>query len=367
MNDMISVVIRTMPGRERFLDKCLFILAGQTHQEIEVIIVAQQLSEADSSQAIRDVASRWASSFANTQVITHLSATDARARSLNLGKKSAQGRYIAFLDDDDKVYPGHYEKLIESLKKTDFAWAYADIIRALYNDYGQLVSRTAPFKRDAYSYLDHIRGNFIPIHSFVIDTVRASDVGDFNESMSRNEDYEFILRLAFRHEPLYVPGFGAEYCIRSDGSNTVSEGTSHARHSWKKRRLWSAAQDFLDEKKLENFGWWVRELDQLPMIYPPRPQPAAAAYTAQAIDFRHGGSVYQRMLHEYYNSTSWRITRWLRNMALRLRGQPREQIAVPTSEEAAKLEIDRILHSTSWEITAPMRLASRILRRRSVR
>lgn len=36
-NDLISIIIRTMPGREKFLDKCLFILSGQIHKNIEPI------------------------------------------------------------------------------------------------------------------------------------------------------------------------------------------------------------------------------------------------------------------------------------------------------------------------------------------
>ncbi|TCK43966.1 glycosyl transferase family 2 [Paraburkholderia sp. BL8N3] len=360
MNDMITIVIRTMPGREKHLDKCLFILTGQTHSNIEVVVVAQQLNESDSLELIHDVALRWASHFqGGVTVLNHVSPTDARARSLNLGKEGARGRFLAFLDDDDKVYPGHYQKLIESLQKTDFAWAYADVIRALYNEYGQLVSRSSPFKRDEYSYLDHLRGNFIPIHSFVIDTERASDAGKVDETMSRNEDYEFILRLAFRHEPLYVPGFAAEYCIRSDGSNTVSDGTGHARDSLKKRRLWNAAEDMLEEKKTENFGWWVRELERLPMVH----HTDSVTYGARGADYGRNSGTFQRMLKEYYESTSWRITRPLRNFSRRLRGRPSEVVTIPPNDNMARAEIDRILLSTSWEITAPMRVVSKIVSR----
>lgn len=359
MSDTVSVVIRTMPGRERFLDKCLFILAGQTYPCIEVIIVAQRLSEDDSTDEIEKIGSRWTSSFSGLKCISHVAHTDARARSLNLGKNNSTGRYLAFLDDDDKIYPGHYEKLIEALKKSDYAWAYTDVVRALYNEHGQLVERTTPFCRSVYSFLDHLRGNFIPIHSFAIDRIRASNVGDVDESMSRNEDYEFILRLAFRHEPLYVRGFSAEYCIRNDGSNTVSDGTGHARHAWMKRRLWNAAQDFLDAKKIANFGWWIRELDELPMIHT-----LHQTIDRDASGSYYGGDVYRRMLQEYYSSTSWRITSGLRALARLSRGLPPQQFVIPPTEEAARLQVEEILRSTSWEITAPLRVLGRALRSR---
>ncbi|WP_051180447.1 glycosyltransferase family 2 protein [Caballeronia insecticola] len=373
MNKTISVIIRTMPGRERFLDKCIFLLSGQSYSNIEVIVVAQKLSEDATSSKIQAVVDRWADRFESAQLITHVSSTDARARSLNLGKKAATGRYIAFLDDDDKVYPNHYEKLIASLEASDYAWAYADIIRALYNEFGQLVSRTSPFRRVGYSYLDHLRGNFIPIHSFVIDLHRATDVGEVDEAMSRNEDYEFILRLAFRHEPLYVPGFGAEYCIRSDGSNTVSDGTLTARQSFQKRRIWNDAQAVLDDKKLHNFGWWVRELDRLPPVNPHDPSlsgihhVAAEADLRHAVRYEHTDHTFRNLLRFYYSSKSWRYTRPIRNAIARVRHHPMLEDIIPHSEESAKHIIGQVITSTSWEITMPLRMAGRIARRISGR
>jgi glycosyltransferase involved in cell wall biosynthesis len=363
MNEAVSIIVRTMPGREKFLDKCLFVLAGQNYSPIEVVIVAQALRDTDSFTEIKSTVERWHHWFWNTQVICHVSATDARARGLNLGKHAAQGRYLAFLDDDDKVYPNHYARLIEPLGKTDFAWAYGDIIRALYNEHGQLVSRSAPFKRDAYSFLDHLRGNTTPIHSFVMDAARTEDVGDVDESLSRGEDYEFILRLAYRHEPLYVPGFGAEYCIRNDGSNTVSDGVTNTRDMLKKRRLWREAEDAWVDRKVKNFGWWIRELEQLPLIYPVQSQ--SVTYPEHAVSTsHHEADVYQQMLAEYYASTSWRVMRPLRNIVNKMRGLPKEQIVIPRQEELARQEIAKILRSTSWEITAPLRLAKRLMSRK---
>lgn len=367
MNNTLSIVIRTMPGRERFLDKCLFILSGQDYSDVEVVIVAQKLTEESATTELEATAEQWRDHFPSMRVLTHISETDARARSLNIGKRAAGGRYLAFLDDDDKVYPNHYSRLIESLRESDYAWGYADIVRALYNEYGQLVSRSAPFRRDGYSYLDHLRGNFIPIHSFVIDTGRAIGIGDVDESMSRNEDYEFILRLAFKHEPLYVPGFGAEYCIRSDGSNTVSDGTGDAIKAARKRRLWNTAQDILEEKKLGNLGWWVRELEKLPAVFPHQPHQAEMHYAAERVDLRHttrngaSESSYRRQLKDYYGSTSWRLTSSARNFVRRVRQQPPFISEVPPTEEEALRQIQVLLRSTSWELTAPLRLAKKIV------
>lgn len=358
VNDLISVVIRTMPGREQFLDKCLFVLSGQRHPRIEVLIVAQKLHESDNTNKISETLESWSNHFEKSQFHAHVSATDARARSLNIGKRSATGRYLAFLDDDDKVYPQHYQKLIEALHKTKAAWAYSDIIRALYNEQGQLVSRTTPYQRRGYSFIDHLRGNFIPIHSFVIDRERVPELHEVDEQLSFNEDYEFLLRLAFRHEPHYLPIFGAEYCIRGDGSNSTMDGSVHSHASMCKQRLWQNAQIQVNEKKVENFGWWVRELDSLPLIFPSVP---AEVISVQGMPAGQNLKLNQEKLRNYYSSTSWRITRPLRNLILRLKGMPAEQLSIPQDEYLALCEIEHLLRSTSWEISAPLRLVRKIL------
>ncbi|SAL86288.1 putative glycosyl transferase [Caballeronia choica] len=217
MDDPISVVVRTIPDREHFLDKCLFTLSGQTHQNIEVLIVSQQTGDGKGSSMIEDVVDRWKEGFAGVKVFAHTSEADARAKSLNIRKRAVRDRYLAFLDDDDKVYSQHNEKLIKSLAATDHAWAYTDIVQ--------------------------------------------------DDLSSSNEDYDFTLRLAFKHGPLYVSGFGVGYCIRNDGSKRVSDGISTARVSAEEPAL-EYCQTLLDDKKLENFGWWVRELGRLPAVNP---------------------------------------------------------------------------------------------------
>jgi hypothetical protein len=176
--------------------------------------------------------------------------------------------------------------------------------------------------------------------------------------MSRHEDYEFLLRLALKHEPLYVPSFGAEYCIRSDGSNTVSDGTGDARAAAIKRRLWNIAQGVLEEKKMENVGWWVREVHTLPPLY-------SAANTAHYL----AATSYRDQLKSYYNSTSWRLTRSARNAARRLKGMAPFHEEVPSTEEQALAQIHAVLSSRSWEITAPLRILKRTLsvRRKDIR
>ncbi|WP_239423546.1 glycosyltransferase family 2 protein [Snodgrassella communis] len=351
-DNLISIIIRTMPGREKFLDKCLFILTGQVYQFIEPIIVVQKLKEGDSLENIQSIVSRWKNYFTNIQLLSHTSAQDARSRSLNMGMEAATGQYLAFLDDDDKVYPEHYSNIIERLQKSKHAWAYADIILATYNIDGQLVSRETPFKRERYSFLNHIKGNFIPIHSFVIDQFKVENIGSIDETMDKNEDYEFLLRLAFKYEPLYVEKFGAEYSVRSDGTNTIMSAGSSPIELYEKRQKWIEAELKLNHRKVTNFGWWVREISE---------QTATHNKCLEQINYELLKES-KRRLKNIYRSVCWKFIRLFRKINWKLRQRPKKKDIIPeTNAEAAMLLLE-IYSSKSWQIICPIYAIESILR-----
>lgn len=371
MSDLLSVIVRTMPGREAFVDRCLFVLANQEYSPLEVVVAVQKRAADESLETLTQVIQRWQGAFERVIVVDHASASDARAKSLNLGKNACSGVFFAILDDDDKVYPEHYVKLLTALDKSGHRWGYADTVQTLYDAQGRLTGRALPFKRSRFSFLNHLRENTIPIHSFVIQTQAAREVGDFDESLSRLEDYDYLIRLAIKHEPLYLPEIGVEYCIRGDGSNTVVDGTYQEKDRVEKQRLWRDANETLARKRVSYLGWWVQELLDVAGAMPqPLSGPALAIAPQHSIAFP-GGNIdvsdsssdrNRKALAAYYASTSWRLSRPIRNLSRRLRGQPPEFPVIPDSEAAAAADIERLLRSTSWELTAPIRLLRRIFR-----
>ncbi|QCP54408.1 glycosyltransferase family 2 protein [Trinickia violacea] len=362
MNEALSIVIRSMPGREHFLEKCLFTLSAQSYRDMQALVVVQTKERLEEADKLAEVLDSWKYSFVDARTIVHCSEKDARSKSLNLGIEAASGRYIAFLDDDDKVYPEHYAKLIAELRKSDYAWAYSDTVRAQYNEEGQLTHRTMPFRRKRYSYLSHLQENFIPIHSFVVDRERAPDMPMIDERFDRLEDYDFLLRLARIHEPLYLPYIGAEYCIRTDGTNSVQDGTAQLRAALEKKRIWAQSQNLLEERQFGLVGWWVREIKDLPSQIVTQHVPSAQS--PYQPDMHHQDYYFRNTLSSFHRSRSWRLTRFVRNIVRRARGQGKEIPHVPNTEWEAQAQIFEILNSSSWELTAPFRLIPRVWRNR---
>src|SRR5208283_1459124 len=81
------------------------------------------------------------------------------------------------------------------------------------------------------------------------------------------------------------------------------------------------------------------------------------------------GLALEREIDHIWNSTSWRALRPVRNLVRRLKGRPEESKPLARTDYEALQAIIRLRKSTSWELTAPIRLVGHLLggRRRTAK
>jgi glycosyltransferase involved in cell wall biosynthesis len=120
------------------------------------------------------------------------------ATSRNLGVRASQGKFIAFLDDDDEYLPNylnHAIQLVNSTPNTDLLWSGVEISEKGTSDAStaiQLIYDTAQASRDDV---------FLQLFSIGIGfgvMVRRDTflrLGGFDEQFSLVEDTEFFLRI----------------------------------------------------------------------------------------------------------------------------------------------------------------------------
>ncbi|MBM3258983.1 MAG: glycosyltransferase family 2 protein [Candidatus Sericytochromatia bacterium] len=265
VSGLVSVVIRTVPGRTSYLDAALFSLQCQDYKPLEVVVVYQGPAGADYG-GLLDLLEEYRVLGLDIRLVVNPANEDQRSRNLNLGLMAASGQYVAFLDDDDVVYARHYVNLVEAIKTSGSAWSYGNTYQAnmKFAADGSLyvASYSRPFEKHAYSFIDHYLGNFIPIHSFCVD--RATEIGaalTFDESMIRHEDYDALLRLSSQSKPAVSTEFTCEYRIRLDGSNTVLAGTSDVGDFKNKSKSWAVAQLQLERTRDRlDTSLWNREV-----------------------------------------------------------------------------------------------------------
>ncbi len=218
--------IRRLPE----LVRCIFSLAGQTHRPSRIVLALQRLPAADVAAveaAVAPVLGADDAPMLEVVAWNEAAPADARAALLNAGLRAVQGRYLAFLDYDDVLYPEAYELLIARLKRTGAAIAFAGLraVRlAAYGRFSQALGEvTPPFSGRGLG--DLLRHNFCPLHSYVIDRSRTdADMLSFVPDLTMEEDYDMLLRLCARAPSDFgligIPV--GEYYYKTDGSNTVA-------------------------------------------------------------------------------------------------------------------------------------------------
>jgi CDP-glycerol glycerophosphotransferase len=117
----ISVVV-PIYDVEDYLDECLRSIAGQTHGDLEVVMVDD--GSTDSSAAI---AERFARHDPRFTLIRQPNAGLGAAR--NTGLDAASGEYLAFADSDDVLPPDAYERLLATLERTGSDFATGNVQR----------------------------------------------------------------------------------------------------------------------------------------------------------------------------------------------------------------------------------------------
>lgn len=108
MKDVLISVIVPVYKAEKSLDRCVESIAGQTHRNLEIILVDD--GSPDSSPELCD---KWALGDSRIKVVHKKNAGASSAR--NAGLSAATGEYITFVDSDDWIEPDMYSSLLKDI------------------------------------------------------------------------------------------------------------------------------------------------------------------------------------------------------------------------------------------------------------
>lgn len=132
MNPLISIIVPTY-NVEKYIGTCIESILAQTYRNVEVIIV----NDGSTDQSLA-VISDLICSHHNVKVINQKNQGLSVAR--NTGIDVATGKYITFVDADDKIMPGFVSSLYQIADKTG-----ADIVRGSFRDFnGNIPKDWAP-------------------------------------------------------------------------------------------------------------------------------------------------------------------------------------------------------------------------------
>jgi len=188
---MVSVLIPTF-NRPRYLSQALASVLHQSYKNLQIIIVN------DGGEDVSDIVH-----CCDDPRLTYIYRKENRGKaySLNEGLTRSEGKYIAYLDDDDLYYPNHIETLVHTLEnETDSQVAYSDLYKVYCNlmpdGSRQVLSKVVEISRDFdrffMLYFNHVLHVCLMHRRDLIEKT-----GPYNEKLKILIDWDMTRRLVF--------------------------------------------------------------------------------------------------------------------------------------------------------------------------
>jgi glycosyltransferase involved in cell wall biosynthesis len=212
MGGRVSIIIPAY-NAEKYIAETVESVLAQSFRDLECIVV-----DDGSIDRTGEIAGGFGE---RVRYIRQDNAERSAAR--NRGIAEASGDYIGFLDADDLLLPEKLKEQVAFLEAhPEYDVVYSRV--AYFRDNGERgrysVRRATP-SGDILPVL--IWSNFITMNSPLFRRGSMERVGGFNVSLSRYEDWDFLLRLALSGSRF---GFlDSLHCLcRMHGENTVADG-----------------------------------------------------------------------------------------------------------------------------------------------
>ena len=200
----ISVIITTY-GHPQFLKRAIESVLNQTCRNWELIIVDDNNPNTKERIETELVINEFLSKIPTIKYLKHeFNKNGAAAR--NTGIRASNGKYIAFLDDDDEYAPTRLEKSLTAIQKVSeqYAGVYSGCTFIKRNGKCKKVYAKAPSGNFLYETLCctflFYSGSNIFVKREVFD-----QIGLFDERFIRHQDYEFLVRFFCKYDLYGIP------------------------------------------------------------------------------------------------------------------------------------------------------------------
>ncbi|HEY5224719.1 MAG TPA: glycosyltransferase [Microbacteriaceae bacterium] len=250
---LVSVVIATNRGGG-FLREAVDSVRTQTYSSVELILVD------DGSPQPREIASA-AALVPGARVVRQAAAGPSVAR--NRGARLATGRYLSFLDDDDRWHPQRIAAAVARLEADSAAVLAYCAMRTVDAAGRVLVEADQRAVADRLEVARRATGILLP--NILVRAEAFALVGGFHSRIRFAEDLDLVLRLAESGPFAFEPAVLVDY--RAHDANSTRRHRALARGIDEVLRLhrWAADERgdallvaALDEsiRKNDRFAWW---------------------------------------------------------------------------------------------------------------
>ncbi|WP_120190197.1 glycosyltransferase family 2 protein [Ammoniphilus oxalaticus] len=240
-----TVVIPTY-NREKYIKKAIRSVLKQTYKDFECIVV---------DDASTDNTPKIVKSFGNRVKYVRHKKNLGGSAARNTGIAKAKGKYIAFLDSDDKFLPNKLKVVKKFIKKHPkakfiYSWYYHS------NSRGQITRLRKANKARSLNELRYLllRRKFtIRTSTVVVRRNAFKKCGKFSEQYRHTHDWDMWLKLLTRYYGHCIP-------------KPLSVYRQHPGMMTKQKRKVSY-QTKIRKKALKKYGWTHKTLARLDKVF----------------------------------------------------------------------------------------------------
>lgn len=201
----VSVVVPVY-NCDKYINKCLESISGQTFKDLEIILV-----DDGSTDASGELCDAFAKKDDRVKVYHKPNGGVSSAR--NFGLSKASGEYVMFVDSDDYILSDGIKKAEEYLLKSVDLIFFAPTENMLKHDSEKYKEMSRFDVIENYSVWQ--KYFYSPWSKFFKKSIIAEHSLNFNEQMKYNEDAEFIHRyLVFCLNICFVNDYFYKYTVR---------------------------------------------------------------------------------------------------------------------------------------------------------
>jgi len=122
----------------------------------------------------------------------------------NTGIQHSKGRYIAFLDSDDRWLPGKLAAMAETIQAHPEVGIFYSSVTNVTED-GRVLWQVNARNVRGSTYLELLKADFMVLSSVVVKRDCLEDTGLFDPSVKMSEDWDLLIRLARRYPIFPLP------------------------------------------------------------------------------------------------------------------------------------------------------------------
>jgi len=211
----IDVILPTF-NRRKFLPRAISCIRAQTFADWRLFVVN------DGGEDVADIVS----AAGDPRVVYFDRPHLGKAAQLNFALSQATAPYIAYMDDDDDVFPEHLEKLHSAAERLGADFVYSDTYLTVLGPDGRVVRRGVEdcpdMTPDAIRVFNRINHKQV-LHARAL----ADAVGGYDEELRILIDFDGIKRLASAaSRPFHLREATGEHFLRIDAATGAAASIS---------------------------------------------------------------------------------------------------------------------------------------------